>query len=70
MPLKEFTKRGIKVTINTDDMTVSNTTLKQEYETLVKMGFEEKDLKQFAKNSIEASFADKKTKDYLLNFIK
>ena len=70
LPLKEFTKRGIKVTINTDDMTVSNTTLKQEYETLVKMGFEEKDLKQFAMNSIEASFADKKTKDYLLNFIK
>ena len=70
LPLKEFTKHGIKVTINTDDMTVSNTTLKQEYETLVKMGFEEKDLKQFAMNSIEASFADKKTKDYLLNFIK
>ena len=70
LPLKEFTKRGIKVTINTDDMTVSNTTLKQEYKTLVKMGFEEKDLKQFAMNSIEASFADKKTKDYLLNFIK
>ena len=70
LPLKEFTKHGIKVTINTDDMTVSNTTLKQEYETLVKMGFEEKDLKQFATNSIEASFADKKTKDYLFNFIK
>ena len=70
LPLKEFEKRGIKVTINTDDMTVSNTTLKQEYETLAKMGFEEKDLKQFAKNSIEASFADTATKYYLYKFIE
>ena len=70
LPLKEFTTHGIKVTINTDDMTVSNTTLKQEYETLAKMGFNEKDLKQFAKNSIEASFADTATKYYLYKFIK
>ena len=70
LPLKEFAKRGIKVTINTDDMTVSNTTLKQEYETLAKMGFNEKDLKQFAKNSIEASFADTATKYYLYKFIE
>ena len=70
LPLKEFDIRGIKVTINTDDMTVSNTTLKQEYETLAKMGFEEKDLKQFAKNSIEASFADTATKYYLYKFIE
>ena len=70
LPLKEFINHGIKVTINTDDMTVSNTTLKQEYETLVKMGFKEKDLKQFAINSIEASFADQKTKKYLLEFIE
>lgn len=70
LPLKEFIKNGIKVSINTDDMTVSNTTLKQEYETLVKMGFKEKDLRQFAENSINASFADSKTKEYLLDFIK
>ena len=70
LPLKEFTKHGIKVTINTDDMTVSNTTLKQEYETLVKMGFNEKDLKEFAKNSVEASFANTATKYYLYKFIK
>ena len=69
LPLKEFTKQGIKVTINTDDMTVSNTTLKQEYETLVKMGFNEKDLKEFTKNSIEASFASDATKYYLLKFL-
>ena len=70
LPLGQFFNKGIKVSINTDDMTVSNTTLKQEYETLVKMGFNEKDLRWFAENSINASFADAKTKEFLLNFIK
>ena len=69
LPLKEFANHGIKVTINTDDMTVSNTTLKQEYETLAKMGFKEKDLKQFAINTIEASFASKELKQNLLNLL-
>ena len=70
LPLRQFIEKGIKVSINTDDMTVSNTTLKQEYETLVKMGFNEKDLRDFAENSINASFADEKTKEYLRNLIK
>ena len=70
LPLRQFIQKGIKVSINTDDMAVSNTTLKQEYETLVKMGFNEKDLHDFAENSINASFADEKTKEYLRNLIK
>ena len=70
LPLREFIQRGIKISINTDDMTVSNTTLKQEYETLVKLGFNEKDLHDFAENSNNASFADAKTKEYLRDFIK
>ena len=70
LPLRQFINKGIKVSINTDDMTVSNTTLKQEYETLVKMGFNEKELRDFAENSINASFADTKTKEYLLSLIK
>ena len=70
LPLREFIQNGIKVSINTDDMTVSNTTLKQEYETLVKMGFNEKDLRAFAENSINASFADSKAKGYLLSLIE
>ena len=69
LPLKEYTKHNIKVTINTDDMTVSNTTLKHEYDTLVKLGFNKKDLKEFTKNSIEASFASPSIKYYLLNYL-
>ena len=70
LPLKDFVEKGIKVSINTDDMTVSNTTLKQEYETLAKLGFNEKALHDFAENSINASFADNKTKGYLLSLIE
>ena len=69
LPLKTFIEHRIKISINTDDMTVSNTTLKQEYETLVKMGFNEKNLREFAENSIKSSFADEKTKQYLLSLI-
>jgi len=43
--------------------------LKQEYETLVKMGFNENNLREFAENSIKSSFADEKTKQYLLSLI-
>lgn len=69
LPLKDFIKKGVKVSINTDDMTVSNTTLKQEYETLAKMGFNEKNLRDFAANSIKSSFASDKIKKYLLSLI-
>ena len=69
LPLKEFIKKGVKVSINTDDMTVSNTTLKQEYETLAKMGFSEQNLRDFAVNSINCSFASYEIKQYLLSLI-
>ena len=69
LPIKEFMKNGVKVTINTDDMTVSNTTLKQEFETLTKLGLKEKDLHDIALNSIEFAFCDSKTKAYLKSLI-
>jgi len=69
LPLKEFMKKGVKICINTDDMTVSNTTLKQEYETLAKLGFSEENLQEFAANSIKCSFAADKIKKYLLSLI-
>ena len=69
LPIKQFMKTGIKVSINSDDMTVCNTSVKKEYETLSKLGFNEKDLQEFALNTIEASFADQETKEYLKKFI-
>ena len=70
LPIKEFMKKGVKVTINTDNMTVSNTTLKEEYETLVNLGFNEENLKEFARNSIDYAFCDNNLKAYLLTFIE
>ena len=69
LPIKQFLKMGIKVSINSDDMTVCNTSVKKEYETLSKLGFSEKNLREFALNTIEASFADQQTKEYLKKFI-
>jgi len=69
LPIRKFIDAGVKVTINTDDMTVSNTTLKQEFETLEKMGFSEEDMRKFAGNSVDFAFCDDKLKDYLRSLI-
>ena len=69
LPIRQFINLGIKVSINSDDMTVSNTSVKKEYETLSKLGYTEKELQSFALNTIEASFTDKVTKEYLKKFI-
>lgn len=69
LPIKQFMKKGIKVSINSDDMTVCNTSVKKEYETLSKLGFNEKELQLLALNTIEASFTDQETKECLKKFI-
>ena len=69
LPIRDFMKMGIKVSISSDDMTVSNTSVKKEYETLAKLGFKENELREFALNTIEASFTDRDTKEYLKKFI-
>jgi len=70
LPLQKFREFGIKFCINTDDSTVSNTTLKKEFKTLVKLGYKENDLREFVVNAIEASFASKNIKDNLLSYIE
>lgn len=69
LPIREFLKAGVKVSINSDDMTVSNTSVKKEYETLSKLGFTENELKELCLNTIQYSFADNDTKEYLKKFI-
>ncbi|WP_027623391.1 adenosine deaminase [Clostridium lundense] len=69
-PLYDFYKNGIKVTVNTDNRTVSNTNLTNEYDNLLKeFNITYEDYKEFYYNSIEASFADLKTKIELRNMI-
>ncbi len=69
-PIKKFIDAGIIVTINTDNMTVSNTNLKKELNILVEaFGFDENDIIDFERNAIKYSFADKELKKKLIRRI-
>lgn len=67
-PIKKLIDLGCKVSINTDNRTVSNITLTREYELLInklKLTFE--DIKQANINAIESSFLPQKEKEELIN---
>lgn len=70
LPFKHFIKNNVKFTINTDDMTVSNTTLRQEFKTLETLGFKEKEAHDIAQNAIEASFANRRIKHKLQRILE
>lgn len=66
-PINKLYKQGIKVTINTDNRTVSNTNLNKEYKLLYDtFGFTKEDFIKFNKNAIEASFLSEAEKNKLL----
>lgn len=66
-PIYKFHKDGVKVTISTDNRTVSDTTMSKEFH-LVNNEFilSEEDYRQIFLNSVEASFADKETKEWCI----
>jgi len=55
-PIRRFYEEGIKVTINTDNMTVSDTTLDKEYELVKKMGLTDADILQMQVNAVDGAF--------------
>ena len=63
-------EKGIKVTLNTDDMAVSNTTLENEYNILSNIGFSYEQLKQISLNTIDAAFLSEKEKEELKSYLK
>lgn len=67
-PIKEFLKAGILVTLNTDNRTVSNTTLSKEFE-MVQKNYEisDEDILLIRKNAIDVSFADDSIKHKLFS---
>ena len=68
VPIKEFDKYGIAVTINSDNMTVSNTNVLEEFRHLYKQfKLQKHEVRHFLTNSINASFTDLATKTMLLN---
>ncbi|MGX6445653.1 adenosine deaminase [Neobacillus sp. K501] len=69
-PINAFHQDGIKVTVNTDNRTVSDTTMAKECG-LVSDEFQmsAEDYKQIYLNSVEATFADEATKEILKRYI-
>ena len=65
-PLYVLYKKGARVTVNTDNLTVLDTDLEKEYELCRKMGFTNDDIIKMNNYAIEASFADEETKKKLL----
>lgn len=65
-PLYVLYKKGARVTVNTDNLTVLDTSLDFEYELCRKMGFSDEDIVRMNNFAIEASFADEETKKQLL----
>ncbi len=61
-PLRKLMEAGVKVTINTDNMTVSNTTVAEE---LKHLDLVKEEMYLLAKNAVEAAFADAETKEWL-----
>lgn len=67
-PIKRLVDAGVKVTINTDNRTVSETSLEHEYDLLRNnFGFTDKDILQFNLNAIEAAFISDEEKELLIN---
>lgn len=70
-PLLYFLENGLKVSINTDNRTVSNTTLTEEFEMIYEAcGHDNDIINQLQLNAIETSFASGDIKDYLLDKTK
>ena len=65
-PLYVLYKRGARVTVNTDNLTVLDTSLEHEYTLCRKMGFTDEDIVRMNNYAIEACFADNETKKQLL----
>lgn len=66
-PIRELLKKGAYVTVNTDNMTFSRTSLANEHDQLRLMGVPEEVLQQCTRNAILASFASEELKKELLD---
>ncbi len=68
-PLKAFYDRGIRVTYNTDNMTVSDTSLEKEAELIRRhMGFLPEDLVQMNRYALEGAFLENAEKEKIIAF--
>lgn len=70
-PVRRFFDKGLNVTLNTDNNTVSNVDLTEEYIKLYEeLNFSLDEIKQININTVNSSFCDDKTKSSIINSIK
>ncbi len=69
-PLLDLLRRGVKVTVNTDNKTVSNTTIDREFRILRECGMTEAERRQMLLNSVQAAFLSPEEKEKLADRIK
>ena len=70
-PMREFLDAGLKVSVNTDNRTVSNTSLTKELEFIQKnYGIRDEEIFRMMKNAIDTAFADDSIKDKICKILK
>lgn len=70
-PIREFLNNDILVTVNTDNTTVSNTSLDKEYSLLIEeLGFSIEDIMKIMENSVRATFLPEEEKKHLKRIIE
>lgn len=68
-PIKEFLNAGVLVTVNTDNRTVSNTSLAKELALIQELyGVSDEEILLMAQNAVEVAFADDSVKHKLLGY--
>lgn len=71
IPIKRFIDNGVNITINTDDPSICNTTLKNELNLVSEIfNLSDKDIKRLQLNAINASFASDDIKNEIKELIK
>lgn len=66
-PIKDLFDKGVRVTINTDNRTLSNTTLEKEiYKAKQFYGFTDEEIRQMQLNGINSAFLEDNEKDELI----
>ena len=65
-PLVVLFRKGARVTVNTDNLTVLDTSLEKEYEICRQMGLSNEDIIRMNNYAIEACFASNEIKQELL----
>lgn len=70
-PLRRLMEAGVRVCINTDNMTVSNTTLRQEWQHMIDaFQLTPEEIRQIVNDTIDASFASEEVKQSIRKDIK